>query len=130
LLKELKLKLIITILRWIARFLGIFLFLFFIWFAIQIGSPDLTMMSEQEIKLFSANFIMLAGLVVVWKFEFIGSLLLILGYIFFAIANFSFWNGPVFPTFLFLGVLHLLCWGLSTFIKVKNSGFSILIFFK
>lgn len=87
-------------------------------------------MSEQENKLFLANVIMLMGLIVVWKFEFIGSLLLISGYIFFAIANYSFWNGPVFPTFLFLGLLHLLCWGLSTFTKVKSSGISLLIFLK
>jgi hypothetical protein len=124
------LKLIITILRWIARFLGIFLFLFFIWFAIQIGSPDLAMMSEQEIQLFSANVIMLLGLIAVWKFEFIGSLLLIWGYIFFAIANYSFWNGPIFPTFLFLGLLHLLCWGLSTFANLKSYKISLLIFLK
>ncbi|MBL4559765.1 MAG: hypothetical protein JKX79_02155 [Labilibaculum sp.] len=121
-------KLTITILRWIARFLGIFLFLFFIWFAIQIGSPDLNMMSEQEIKLFSANVIMLMGLIAVWKFEFIGSLLLISGYLYFAITNYSFWNGPVFPTFLFLGLLHLLCWSLSSFTKVKNNKISLLIF--
>ncbi|WP_425436089.1 DUF7670 domain-containing protein [Labilibaculum manganireducens] len=123
-------KLFVTILRWIARFLGIFLFLFFIWFAIQIGSPDLNLMSEQEIKLFSANIIMLMGLIVVWKFEFIGSLLLIWGYIFFAIANYSFWNGPVFPTFFFLGLLHLLCWALSTFRNLNSHKISFLIFLK
>lgn len=87
-------------------------------------------MSEQEIKLFSANVIMLLGLIVVWKFEFIGSLLLIWGYVFFAIANYSFWNGPVFPTFLFLGLLHLLCWSLSTFVNLKSDKISLLIFLK
>ncbi|PCH70764.1 MAG: hypothetical protein COC06_03675 [Bacteroidales bacterium] len=85
-------------------------------------------MSEQEIKLFSANVIMLMGLIAVWKFEFIGSLLLISGYLYFAITNYSFWNGPVFPTFLFLGLLHLLCWSLSSFTKVKNNKISLLIF--
>ena len=85
-------------------------------------------MSEQEIKLFSANVIMLMGLIVVWKYEFIGGLLLISGYICFAIANYSFWNGPIFPTFLLLGLLHLLCWFLSTFMEMKNSNFSVLIF--
>ena len=123
-------KLFITILRWITRFLGIFLFLFFIWFAIQIGSPDLDLMSEQEIKLFLANVIMLTGLIVVWKFEFIGSLFLIWGYIFFAIANYSFWNGPIFPSFLFLGVLHLICWALTTFRNLNGHKISLFIFLK
>lgn len=123
-------KLTITILRWIARFLGIFLFLFFIWFAIQIGSPDLEMMSYQEIQLFVANVIMLMGLIIVWKFEFIGAILLVFGYLFFAIANYSFWNGPVFPIFLFLGLLHLVSWALTVFSEIKNNKFSLIIFLK
>ncbi len=113
-------KLAITIIRWIARFLGIFLFLFFIWFAIQIGSPDFNLMSEQEVRLFAANAIMLLGLIAVWKFEFLGSLLLVGGYLFFAIANYAFWNGPVFPTFLLLGLLHLFCWALSMLVIAKG----------
>lgn len=120
-------KLALTIIRWIARFLGIFLFLFFIWFAIQIGSPDFNLMSEQEVKLFSANVIMLLGLIAVWKFEFLGSLLLIGGYSFFAIANYAFWNGPIFPAFLLLGLLHLFCWA-SSLIILKEREKTILIF--
>ena len=122
------LKLTVTIVRWIARFLGIFLFLFFIWFAIQIGSPDFKLMSEQEVKLFSANVIMLLGLIAVWKYEFLGSLLLIGGYSFFAIANYAFWNGPIFPTFLLLGFLHLFCW-ITSIVLIKGKK-TLLIFLK
>jgi hypothetical protein len=124
------LKLSITILRWIARFIGIFLFLFFIWFAFHYGSPNINSLSNQEIKLFLSNILMLLGLLVVWKFEFIGGFLLILGYVFFAIANYSVWNGPVFPTFFFLGVLHLLCWSLSVFTKNSSHKISLLMFLK
>ncbi|WP_372751074.1 hypothetical protein [Labilibaculum sp.] len=87
-------------------------------------------MTIQEIKLFVANIIMLLGLIVVWRFEFIGSFFLIIGYIFFAISNYSFWNGPVFPTFLFLGILHLLCWSLSVFAQNTARKFSFLMFLK
>jgi len=119
------LKLSITILRWIARCLGVFLFLFFIWFAIEIGAPDLNLMNNQEIKLFIANMLMLIGLVVVWRFEFIGSILLIGSYIFFSIVNYSFWIGPIFPTFLLIGLLHLICWIASTIILSKNNLFTL-----
>lgn len=108
------LKLTTLIIRWIARFLGIFLFLFFIWFAIQIGTPDFEVMTNQEIKLFFANMAMLLGLIVVWKYEFIGSIILISAYIYFSIVNYSFWIGPVFPTFLFIGIMHLICWTLDS----------------
>lgn len=122
-------KLAVTIIRWIARFLGIFLFLFFIWFAIQIGSPDFDLMSEQEVRLFAANVIMLMGLIAVWKYEFLGSLLLIGGYSFFAVANYAFWNGPIFPTFLLLGLLHLFCWVISILILEKSKK-TLLIFLR
>ena len=125
-----KLKLTITIIRWIARFIGIFLFLFFVWFAMEIGTPDFDMMTLQEIKLFIANLMMLAGLIVVWKFEFIGSIILIGSYIFFSIVNFSFWIGPVFPNFLLIGILHLFCWLVSAISKNDKYNFSINMFLK
>ncbi|MGQ1911409.1 DUF7670 domain-containing protein [Marinifilum sp. RC60d5] len=118
-------KLTITIIRWIARFIGIFLFLFFVWFAMEIGTPDFDMMSLQEIKLFAANLLMLIGLIIVWKFEFIGSIILIGSYVFFSIVNFSFWIGPVFPNFLLIGILHLFCWITSTILSIRKSNFTI-----
>ncbi|WP_438830175.1 DUF7670 domain-containing protein [Ancylomarina longa] len=118
-------KLLITILRWIARCLGIFLFLFFIWFTLEIGAPDINLMSNQEIKLFIANMLMLLGLIVVWKFEFIGSIVLIGSYIFFSIVNYSFWIGPIFPTFLLIGLLHFICWLSSTIILCRKRYFNL-----
>jgi len=124
------LKLLINIIRWVARFLGIFLFLFFVWFAIEIGSPDFDMMSNQEVKLFLGNFIMLIGLIVVWKYEFIGCVLLIGGYIFFSIVNYSFWIGPIFPIFMLIGILHLFCWFAEAFRIAKKFNFSVRMFLK
>jgi hypothetical protein len=114
------LKLAVSIIRWIARFLGIFLFLFFVWFAVEVGTPDLNLMSNQEVKLFIANLIMLLGLIVVWKSELIGSVLLLGGYIFFSIANYSFWTGPIFPIFMFIGFIHLFCWITDVLFVIKK----------
>ncbi|NOU58256.1 DUF7670 domain-containing protein [Marinifilum caeruleilacunae] len=123
-------KLAVSIIRWVARFLGIFLFLFFLWFAIEIGAPDLDMMSNQEVKLFTANLLMLIGLIVVWKFEFIGSLFLLGGYIFFSIVNYSFWIGPVFPIFSLIGILHIFCWFSDVLRFSKTDKFSFRFFLK
>lgn len=91
----------------------------------EIGTPDFDMMSLQEIKLFAANLLMLIGLIIVWKFEFIGSIILIGSYVFFSIVNFSFWIGPVFPNFLLIGILHLFCWITSTILSIRKSNFTI-----
>ncbi|WP_421919372.1 DUF7670 domain-containing protein [Marinifilum sp.] len=123
-------KLVINIIRWLARFLGIFLFLFFIWFTIEIGTPDLAIMSNQEVKLFIANLIMLIGLIVVWRFEFIGSLFLLGGYTFFSIANYSFWIGPIFPIFSLIGLLHIICWLNDVIKQSKTDKFSMQYFLK
>jgi len=119
------LKTAINIIRWVARFLGVFLFLFFVWFAIEIGAPDFDVMTVQEVKLFCANFMMLLGLIVVWKFELIGSIILIGSYIFFSLVNHSFWVGPVFPIFLFIGILHLLCWLTNCISLLRKNKFSL-----
>jgi hypothetical protein len=124
------LKLATTIIRWIARFIGVFLFLFFVWFSIEVGAPDVKLMSNQEIKLFIANIFMLIGLIIVWKFEFFGSITLIGAYIFFSIANYSFWIGPIFPIFFFLGILHLFCWFSTHILTGKKSILSRSIFMK
>ncbi|MFA8437156.1 MAG: hypothetical protein ACEPOZ_21825 [Marinifilaceae bacterium] len=101
---------IIRILRWVARIMGGLLFSFFVWFAFNIGGPDFDLMTNQEILLFGANMVMLIGLVLVWRLEFIGSIFLIGGFISFSIINNSFWIGPIFPMFLIIGLLHLGCW--------------------
>ncbi|MCT4604328.1 MAG: hypothetical protein N4A59_15670 [Marinifilum sp.] len=123
-------NLVVSIIRWVARFLGIFLFLFFVWFAIEIGAPNLDIMSNQEVKLFIANILMLIGLIVVWKFELIGSLFLLGGYIFFSIANYSFWIGPIFPIFFLIGILHLFCWFADISTLLKNNKFTVRFLFK
>ena len=117
---ETRLRLILT-LRWIARIIGGLLFAFFIWFGYHVGGPDFELMTEQEISLFIANIGMLVGLVVVWRWEFIGSLLLIGSFISFSIINHSFWIGPIFPTFLLVGIIHLGCWLSSNIDCFKKS---------
>jgi len=117
------LKFAVNIIRWITRITGSLLFLFFIWFAYEFGGPSFNCMSVQEFKLFIANIIMLIGLIIVWKFEFLGSITLISSYVFFSIVNNSFWIGPAFGTFIFIGIIHLLCWG-YTVLSNKDKSYS------
>lgn len=110
-MKTLKFMQIIFIIRWIARIIGFFLLTFFIWFALRIGGPDFSIMNNQEFGLFISNMVMLIGLIITWRWEFIGSMLLIGGFISFSIINNAFWIGPLFPAFFLVGLLHLICWG-------------------
>ncbi len=104
------LKLIISIIRWLARFLGVFLFLFFAWFAIEFGIDDPNLMSPQLVKLFYTHMAMMIALVVVWRFELLGGIILVVGYSYFSIINHTFWTNPIYPIFFFIGLLHLLSW--------------------
>ena len=117
------LKLIISIIRWLARFLGVFLFLFFAWFAIEFGIDDPDLMSPQLVKLFYTHMAMMIALVVVWRFELLGGIILVVGYSYFSIINHTFWTNPIYPIFFFIGLLHLLSWVFRYGWKLAKGGF-------
>jgi len=117
------LKLISSIIRWLARFLGVFLFLFFAWFAIEFGIDDPHKMSPQLIKLFSCHMIMMFALILVWRFELLGGLILVFAYSYFSIVNHTFWTNPIYPIFFFIGILHLISWTIRYGMKLIKGGF-------
>ena len=106
-------KLIVLIIRWFARSLGVFLFLFFVWFAIEFGIDDPLEMSSHLLKLFSIHIFMMFTLIIVWRFELLGALILIISYSYFSIINDTFWTNSIYPIFFYIGVLHLLSWFLT-----------------
>lgn len=103
-------KLIISIIRWLARFMGVFLFLFFAWFAIEFGIDDPSNMNPQLAKLFYTHMIMMFALVIAWRFELLGGLILVIGYSYFSLINHTFWTNLIYPIFFFIGLLHLISW--------------------
>ncbi|MDE5421935.1 hypothetical protein L3073_06920 [Ancylomarina sp. DW003] len=117
------LKLITSIIRWLARFLGVFLFLFFAWFAIEFGIDDPSCMSPQLLKLFYTHIIMMFALIVVWRFELFGGLVLVIAYTYFSIINHTFWTNPIYPIFFFIGLLHLISWTFRYGWKLTKGGF-------
>jgi len=116
-------KLIPSIITWLARFLGVFLFLFFAWFAIEFGIDDPNKMSPQLIRLFYTHMIMMLALVIVWRFELLGGAILVIGYSYFSFVNHTFWTNPIYPIFFFIGILHLISWTFRYGKKLIKGGF-------
>ncbi len=116
-------KLITSIIRWLARFLGVFLFLFFAWFAIEFGIDDPTSMNSQLVRLFYTHMLMMFALVVVWRFELLGGAILVIAYSYFSIINHTFWTNPIYPIFFFVGLLHLFSWALRYGVKLLERNF-------
>ena len=116
-------KLIISIIRWLARFLGVFLFLFFAWFSIEFGVDNPAHMSPQLVKLFYTHMLMMLALIIVWRFEFLGGVILVVAYSYFSFVNHTFWTNPIYPIFFFIGFLHLISWTCRFGLKVFKGEF-------
>ena len=105
--------------RWTARVAGIFLLLiFFIVPTLVHGGRNLIpIFMDGSVKDFIFNYtvlIMLSGLIVAWRSEGFGSILLIGGWLIIAVLMVVF-RGPfrlvlIFGSFLIPGFLHLFCW--------------------
>jgi len=122
-------KIIEIILLWTARTVGVLLFTFFIWFAFEIGMPVIDDLSNQEWILFISNIFMLAGIIIALRFRLIGSMLTLIFYIVFSVANHSFWVGQIFPFFLMSAILYFISWLFSNYTKLKSSQFNYKILF-
>ena len=97
------------ILRWTARILGILLLLLIAAFVVGEGVPNPFVMPLREQLLSIALLTMVVGLVVAWKFEGVGGLLILGGFAFFTIVNHGIKFNAVFGSILVLGVLNLIC---------------------
>jgi len=99
----------VTIIRWTARIAGLMLIGLVVLMLFADGPPNPFDLTDKELQLFSAMIIMTVGLVIAYKREILGGLLATGGYIFFAVAEGSLDNGPIFPIFFIIGALYLYC---------------------
>ncbi len=105
----------IKILRWTARILGGLILVLVLLFFFGEGLPELSTLTAHESRLLFSMLLMLIGTAFAFKWELVGSLLIIFGYILFAFFNQKLLPGPVLPIFLFTGILFLI-----TAVKTKK----------
>lgn len=97
--------------RWIPRVVGTLLFVMIILFVVGEGIPN-PMKQSLVLRIeMLAMFIMWLGLLIAWKSELIGGMLVLLGYTSFCAVE---WQAPSikfpFGLFLFTGLLYILSW--------------------
>ena len=105
--------LVVTVLRWTARAIGIALLGLIAAFAIGEGMPNPLRGSLPEHLLTIGFQTMLIGQIVAWRWEGIGSLLILGGFALFAIVNPGVRLNQslvVVGPWLVTGLLYLLCW--------------------
>ncbi len=104
----------ISIVRWFARITGALLLILIAIFIIGEGFPNPMTLSQDELLLFIAVSTMEIGVILAFKWELPGCLLIIGGYVFFVIVERNILPGPVFPIFFLVGILYLFCWWKSS----------------
>jgi len=103
---------VVTAVRWIARVLSVLLLGLMIALAIGEAKPE----HLREMALGYALFTILVGLVLAWKWEGLGSLLILGGFAVFALVNWSIRTLQPYPLhnpffgFLITGLLFSFCW--------------------
>lgn len=105
---------IVTVLRWTARIIGVAIFILIVALAVGEGVPNPLSMSVQEDLIGLAFLTMTVGLLVGWKWEGLGGLLIIGGFGLFAIVNRPFRVNAVIVTWVVTGLLYLVCWWRSS----------------
>lgn len=96
--------------RWTARTVGIPLFVLLVLLTLGDGLPNPLTASRRENLFGIVILMMLFGLVLAWKWEGIGGLLILGGLALFAAANEPFLFQIVFTPWLVTGLLYLACW--------------------
>lgn len=101
---------VVVISRWTARTIGIPLFGLLVVLTLGEGVPNPLTASLRD-NLFGAVVLtMLFGLILAWKWEGVGGLLILGGLVLFATANEPFLLNIVFTPWLVTGLLYLVCW--------------------
>ncbi len=103
-------RVILIALRATARFLGSVLFLMIIMFAVGEGIPNPFALGFSETITFFSFVIMLAGLIIAWKLEGIGGLIVLGGYLMFAVVNPGSVSMNVVFIFPLTGILFIAYW--------------------
>lgn len=94
------------IIKWVSRIFGLSLIGVFIFFASAEGLPSVSELTSKEIMVSIAILIMMAGVLLgFWK-DLIGSIVILTGYVFFSILEGKIFAGPVFPQFLIVALLY------------------------
>jgi len=97
--------------RWVPRVVGPLLFVMLIVFAVGEGIPTHLKQSPVVQIEMMAMFIMWCGLLIAWKSELIGGVLVLAGYTCFCWIE---WQAPSikfpFGLFLFVGLMYILSW--------------------
>jgi hypothetical protein len=101
---------IITVVRWTARIIGIAILGLIVALAIGEGVPNPLRGSFREHLLGIGILTMLIGQIVAWRWEGIGSLLILGGFALFAIVNHGVPVNVVFGPWLVTGLLYLISW--------------------
>ena len=97
-------------LRATARFLGSILFLMISMFAIGEGIPNPFSLALNEAISFFSFVVMLTGLIVAWRLEGIGGMVVLLGYLVFVLINPFSLSGGVIAIFPLTGALFVIFW--------------------
>ncbi len=101
---------VVVVSRWTARTIGIPLFGLLVLLTVGDGVPNPLTASLRENLFGTVVLTMLFGLVLAWKWEGIGGLLILGGLVLFATAIEAFLLNIVFTPWLVTGLLYLVCW--------------------
>ena len=101
---------VVVVSRWTARTVGIPLFGLLVILTLGDGVPNPLTASRREDLFCTVVLTMLFGLVLAWKWEGAGSLLILGGLVLFATANEAILLDIVFTPWLVTGLLYLVCW--------------------
>ena len=96
--------------RWTARVVGLPLFCLVLILTLGDGVPALTGVSAREGLFITVNVTLLLGLLLAWKWEGIGSLLILAAFALLALAGEPFLLGIVFVPWLITGLAGLVSW--------------------
>jgi len=103
----------VTVVRWIARIMGLLIVGLFLLFMMGEGLNPLRL-NGIELPMSGALFLALAGMLLLWWWELLGGVMAVAGMIAFYSINFvasgRLPGGPVFPLCFVPGVLGLVCW--------------------
>lgn len=103
-------RLMVTVLCWTARIIGVALLILITAIAIGEGGPNPFTALLRENLLGLAFLTMTLGLLVGWKWEGIGGLLIVGGFALFAIVNRPFRINAVIVMWVVTGLMYLVCW--------------------
>ena len=96
--------------RWSARTLSIPLFVLLVLLTLGDGVPNVLVASSRERLFAFLTLVMLFGVVLAWKWEGMGSLLILGGLVLFVAADEAYLLRIVFVSWVVTGLLYVVCW--------------------